>query len=341
MVRSFEEEVKALEDYGHDCCARIDDRIHECCARIREAHESEVGGYQIALRWKESCDGVDTGGRDEAGSVGTDASSTQCACSGRCGGLSEEVAPITTELREHLAGFKPVETSGSIVVSRIGTIGYEKAMQLCDAIDAVHASLERENDELQRRTKYPAETERINMLEREVKQLTSECKTQRNNFDQATSAREHWKSLYEQSLEQIHDLEHDVEMWRDRAEDMRMERDDALKERHEWAPESHYMMLPKDSDGIPVHIGDVMEWPDTSTAEVVGVYENGFFYVDSEDDIAAEWTTAYNKVHHAHETVEDVLREFALAVCKDDALTIRKGVVEEFAKRLTLAGDAE
>jgi hypothetical protein len=36
-------------------------------------------------------------------------------------------------------------------------------------------------------------------------------------------------------------------------------------------------------------------------------------------------------------TVEDLLREFALAVCKDDALTIREGVVEKFAARLQLA----
>jgi len=42
MVNDFEEEVKALEEYGHDCCARIDDRIHECCKRIREAHEQEL-----------------------------------------------------------------------------------------------------------------------------------------------------------------------------------------------------------------------------------------------------------------------------------------------------------
>ena len=45
--------------------------------------------------------------------------------------------------------------------------------------------------------------------------------------------------------------------------------------------------------------------------------------------------------HHHAPTVEDVLREFALAVCKDDALTIRKGVVEEYAKRLTLAEGSE
>lgn len=48
MVRTFDDEVKALEDYGHDCCARIDDRIHECCKRIREAHEQELDNTRCA-----------------------------------------------------------------------------------------------------------------------------------------------------------------------------------------------------------------------------------------------------------------------------------------------------
>lgn len=33
-VGTFSDELQALIDYGHDCCARIDDRIHECCERI-------------------------------------------------------------------------------------------------------------------------------------------------------------------------------------------------------------------------------------------------------------------------------------------------------------------
>lgn len=427
MVRNFEEEVKALEEYGHDCCARIDDRIHECCKRIREAHEQELDNERVAHeismalmkrqpspvtydvlgneRHKAACelrklkcksglngsfvcelanvlnvqkdgapyedavlhglirdrliyllggdqtptmpgdlygilkgdgDGVDAGGRDEAGSVGTDASSPQCACSGRCGGLAEEVAPITTELRNYLhdENTNNAEDWLSICVT------WDSVNCLCDAIDAIHANLERENAELRKRTMYPSETERINMLEREVKSLTSECKTQRNNFDQATSAREHWKNLYEQSLEQIHDLEHDVEMWRDRAEDMRMERDDALKEHHEWAPESRCMMLPKDANDVPIHIGDLMVYADSTDDpfEVIGIGNGTLYYVD---DNGIQWTLADTKRHYHAPTVEDVLREFALAVCKDDALTIRKGVVEEFAKRLTLVGDAE
>lgn len=50
-IGSFSEELQALIDYGHDCCARIDDRIYECCQRIREAHDVEVGSYQTALTW--------------------------------------------------------------------------------------------------------------------------------------------------------------------------------------------------------------------------------------------------------------------------------------------------
>lgn len=34
---------------------------------------------------------------------------------------------------------------------------------------------------------------------------------------------------------------------------------DRAEGEHDFAPESHYMMLPKDADGVPVHIGDVME----------------------------------------------------------------------------------
>ena len=50
-----------------------------------------------------------------------------------------------------------------------------------------------------------------------------------------------------------------------------------------------------------------------------------------------EWPFRPEKRRHYHaSTVEDVLREFALTVCKDDALTIRQGVVEEFAAKLQL-----
>lgn len=62
----------------------------------------------------------------------------------------EGLAPITTELREHMETYRPIEDAGHVVVSRIDTIGFEGFDRICDAIDAVHAGLERENAELRR-----------------------------------------------------------------------------------------------------------------------------------------------------------------------------------------------
>ena len=212
-IRSFSDELQALIDYGHDCCARIDDKIHEHCQCIREAHEREIGAFELALGWKE------------------------------------------------------------------------------DQLDSVHAN-----------------------LERELSLAKADAKTQRNNFDQATSAREHWKSLYEQSLEQIHDLEHDVEMWRDRAEDMRIERDDALKEHHAWAPESHYVMLPKDADGEPIHIGDRMDWvrykdDDPTIVRTVSGIGNGVFFAWSDEQGRYAQYEAYAYRHHHADSWERIIED--------------------------------
>ena len=424
-VGTFEEELQALIDYGHDCCARIDDKIHEQCLRIKKAHDTEVGGYAIALGWKQEQDQLattyDVLGNERHKAVcklrempdgypkysafpfakwyedlsialGINKGEFSCAKvrdtlihllggdlkqaklgdlygiwkeeqdamdAGRCGGTSsgggvpaadkrradcddnqpsEGVAPITQELRNYLEAYKPAETDTCMEVARIGTLGYQGIMERLDAIDAVHANLERENAELRKRTMYPAESERINMLEREVKRLAAECKTQRNNFDQATSAREHWKSLYEQALEHIHDLERDYEVachvnekqereyleWYNKACHMQKEIDD-LKEHHEWAPESHYMMLPKDSDGVPVRIGDVMEWPDTTTAEVVGVGNGTFFYVEVGENVV-ECSRTCDKIHHVQESVEDTLRD-VVTLCHN---TWKEGSAFEF-----------
>lgn len=106
-----------------------------------------------------------------------------------------------------------------------------------------------------------------------------------------------------------------------------------------------YIELPKDADGEYIHVGDVMEWALieddglTIVREVSAVGNGVFFAWSDEQHRYAQYESHVYRHHHA-QTVEDVLREFALAVCKDDALTIRSGVVEEFAKRLKLAGDA-
>lgn len=282
----------------------------ELFSAIRDRLIHLLGGDQPTLSelfgiLREDDDGVDARPSDSASADSPVHGSAGCGCGGTCGCDGEELlAPITTELRSNMRiyGKFSIDDGKQHVELEAETFAH-----LCDAIDAIHAGLERENEELRKRTMYPSETERVNMLEREVKRLTSECKTQRNNFDQATSAREHWKTLYEQALEQIHDLE------RDYATACSVnERQDkeyiALAERC-----CKIITPPLGADGLPINIGDVMEWPDGDDEpfEVVGIGENGTLFYMYDD--SCEWTNAKNKVHHVP-TVEDVLRDFALAM---------------------------
>ena len=69
--------------------------------------------------------------------------------------------------------------------------------------------------------------------------------------------------------------------------------------------------LPVDADGVPIHVGDVMEWPyGNGEFRVNGIGGNTLFYIDK-DSNECEWTAAGDKHHHHAPTVEDVLREFA------------------------------
>lgn len=74
-----------------------------------------------------------------------------------------------------------------------------------------------------------------------------------------------------------------------------------------------YTALPVDADGVPIHVGDVMEWPDGETFEVAGIGGETLFYIGNNDE--CEWTSIDCKRHHHAPTVEDVLREFADRVC--------------------------
>lgn len=107
--------------------------------------------------------------------------------------------------------------------------------------------------------------------------------------------------------------------------------DDWAAQHEDDMAEHGWVRLPIDADGKPIHVGDVMEWPDCSTAEVVGIGDDRFFYV--EDSLRYAW--ANDKIHHNAPTVEDVLEEFAqmYIACND------KGTIAEYAAKLRLAGD--
>lgn len=109
-----------------------------------------------------------------------------------------------------------------------------------------------------------------------------------------------------------------------------------------------YVACPLDADGVPIHVGDVMEWRyGNGEFEVIGIGGNTLFYIDK-DSNECEWTAAGDKRHHHAPTVEDVLREFTRdwcnAACTGDMTNAerdaaRANVVAEYAAKLTLRGD--
>lgn len=123
------------------------------------------------------------------------------------------------------------------------------------------------------------------------------------------------------------------------------EHEEALSKVYMDMSDSEWVRLPKDADGEPIHIGDVMEPKGNGLLFGETSFEVRSMRCDEcgwevYDRLGDRYAPSLLRHHHAP-TVEDVLREFALTVCKDEALTIRRGVVEEYAAKLRLAGDAE
>lgn len=104
--------------------------------------------------------------------------------------------------------------------------------------------------------------------------------------------------------------------------------------------ESQWVKLPVDADGVPIRVGDVMEWCDSGeTLTVEGIGRDVLFYIDGEN---AEWTAARNKRHHHEPTVEDVLREFlCVFMGKREFDGDAAEAISEYAAKLRLVGDAE
>ena len=97
--------------------------------------------------------------------------------------------------------------------------------------------------------------------------------------------------------------------------------------------------LPKDADGEYIHVGDVMEWPDGETFDVIGIGEGVLFYTESECDRPAEWTGASTKRHYHAPTVEDVLTEFGIDWEHESDCEDRAALLKEYAAKLQLKED--
>ena len=102
--------------------------------------------------------------------------------------------------------------------------------------------------------------------------------------------------------------------------------------------DAEYVKLPKDADGVPIHVGDVMGHRDFPNAKytVVGIGEDSFFTRDGAGEIHKHIASLYP---HYKPTVEDVLREFANEVYADadNEIRDRDFLCAKYAKRLTLA----
>lgn len=126
------------------------------------------------------------------------------------------------------------------------------------------------------------------------------------------------------------------------------DRDPEMMAEHGW------IRLPLDADGVPIHVGDVMEWCDpdgevTVTCEVDAVGVECFFAWDGANGrYAQKCANAYR--HHHPPTVEDVLLEACKAyhglmvesmsdVAHD--MPAPSEVIAEYAAKLRLAGDGE
>lgn len=101
-----------------------------------------------------------------------------------------------------------------------------------------------------------------------------------------------------------------------------------------------WVELPKDADGEYIHIGDVMECEKLPNGnrvcgEVKGIGDGYVWLMNVQYKIRAEY------LRHHTPTVEDVLREMLDAWGELPSNATNDAIVAEYAKRLTLAGDAE
>lgn len=137
-----------------------------------------------------------------------------------------------------------------------------------------------------------------------------------------------WKSTIEQMLDAIDSIHAALE-----ADNERL--------RGEWDYwESTHVELPKDMDGEPIRIGDVMELPTTGeTFEVVGIGDGVLFYVEDGSE-QADWTGASTKRHHVPDTWASIIED-AIGDRIEDKAEFDKELDALVARCKTLAGDAE
>jgi hypothetical protein len=109
------------------------------------------------------------------------------------------------------------------------------------------------------------------------------------------------------------------------------------REFEEWkhTQDTCYVKLPKDADGVPIRVGDVLtDGEYTFVVDELAAFGDGSWSIRNEDGNA--WA-ACDVTHHHEPTVEDVLREFAYGL----GVPVADSYIAASAAKLRLAGDAE
>ena len=149
-------------------------------------------------------------------------------------------------------------------------------------------------------------------IDREVKELTDERDLLKLQWEAGVD--------FDQRLEACADKREDVTLWG-----------------------VDYMPYPLDADGVPIHVGDVMEnivCPSVHR-EVTGVGVECFYGWDDGNGRYSQFDVVCYRHHHAP-TVEDVLREFYTLAVRGKAARaddVDNAVLAEYAARLRLAED--
>ena len=168
--------------------------------------------------------------------------------------------PITGMLRKKLKEYEPTEGNHTMVTHPIGTTGYERLMLLCDEIDGIHANLEHLNHDL---------NDTVLAMNEEIGRLRDKVINQRHQLSEVQDALERrnngeLKSRWHKELDKVRYERDQARADCAVAEEQSIRLSDEVSrlkeqmEHHDFAPESHYVMLPKDADGVPIHVGDVL-----------------------------------------------------------------------------------
>lgn len=230
--------------------------------------------------------------------------------------MSDSHKPITQELRAAMNLAWRADSESYILDV---TLDIEVFKALCDNIDVIHKELEEQNAKLHEKV--------LNQR----KQLTEvqEALERRNNGVLKRRWQKKMDALKNEN-EEMHDFNYRVREAIRRHEDLTL-----------WGAD--YTALPLDADGVPIHIGDVMDTSAFGTVEVEGFIHSAIaFYNYNEGQQARLCTSPAKLCHHHKPTVMDVLDELLMnwSDCEgpEDELALK----QRCAERLRLAdGDAE